>query len=106
MFIQKIVTHPDLVVICGLHPMLKDIDRLLSIVDGQLLLYDTTFQLGDFSESLLFRNILILKSPVTPLAFLVHERKLKYSHEEMMKIIGREICISCQWKEYNTKGNG
>ena len=76
MFIHKIVTHPDLFVICGLHPMLKDIDRLLSIVDGQLLSYDTTFQLGDFYVSpLLFRNILFSKSPVIPVAFLLHERK-------------------------------
>ena len=92
MFIHKIVTHPDLIVICGLHPMLKDIDRLLSIVDGQLLSYDTTFQLGDFYVSpLLFRNILFSKSPVMPVAFLLHERKLKHSHEEMMKFIAREI---------------
>ena len=72
--------------------ILKDIDRLLSIVDGQLLSYDTTFQLGDFYVSpLLFRNILISKFPVMPVAFLLHERKLKHSHEEMMKFIATEI---------------
>ena len=72
--------------------MLKEMDRLLSFVDGQLLSYDTTFQLGDFYVSpLLFRNVLFSKSPVMPAAFLVHERKLKHCHEEMMRIVANEI---------------
>ena len=94
-FIQKIVTHPDLIVICGLNSMLKDINRLLSIADGnlhQLLSYDTTFQLGDFYVSpLLFRNVLFLKFPVMPVAFLVHERKLRCCHEELFRVIAKEL---------------
>ena len=54
--------------------------------------YDTTFQLGDFYVSpLLFRNILFSKSPVMLAIFLIHERKLKSSHEELMRIIATEI---------------
>ena len=91
-FVLKIVTYPDLIVVCGLNPMIKNINRLFSIQNKQLLSYDTTFQLGDFYVSpLLFRNVLFVKSPVMPVAFLVHERKSKPSHEEMMRIIAQEI---------------
>ena len=94
-FVQKIVTHPDLIVICGLNPMLKNVNRLLSITDGHLqhlLSYDTTFQLGDFYVSpLLFRNVLFSKFPIMPVAFLVHERKLRYCHEEMFRVIAKEL---------------
>lgn len=87
-FVNKVITYPDLIVICGLRPMLKQIDRLLSFFDGHLMSYDTTFQLGDFYVSpLLFRNVLFSKSPVMPVAFLLHEKKLRTCHEEMMKVI-------------------
>lgn len=91
-FVQKIVTYPDLVVVCGLEPMFKNLNRLLTITEGQLMSYDTTFQLGDFYVSpLLFRNVLFSKTPVMPAAFLLHERKTKPCHEEMMRIIAREL---------------
>ena len=72
-FIHKIVTFPDLVIVCGLKPMLKEVNRLLqveSLSSSQLLSYDTTFQLGDFYVSpMLFRNILFIRSPVMPAFF-------------------------------------
>ena len=75
--------------------MLKNVNRLLSITDGHLqhlLSYDTTFQLGDFYVSpLLFRNVLFSKFPIMPVAFLVHERKLRYCHEEMFRVIAKEL---------------
>ena len=51
-FVQKIVTYPDLVVVCGLEPMFKNLNRLLTITEGQLMSYDTTFQLGDLCLSI------------------------------------------------------
>lgn len=92
-FVHKIITYPDLVVICGFKPMLKEIDRLLqSSSSCQLLSYDTTFKLGDFYLSpLLFRNVLFTKSPVMPALFMLHERKLRITHNEMMRVVTREL---------------
>ena len=90
-FVHKIITYPDLIVICGLRPMLREINRLLSVFDGHLMSYDT-FQLGDFYLSpLLFRNVLFSKSPVVPVGFLLHEQKLKNCQEEMMRVMASHL---------------
>lgn len=93
-FVYKIVTFPDLIIVCGMKSLLRECDRLLSIkmTAPQLLSYDTTFQLGDFYVSaLLFRNTLFKSSPVMPIMFVIHERKLKSTHDEMMKIIAQQL---------------
>ena len=94
-FVHKIITYPDLVVICGLKPMLKEVNRLMQIQSpdaSQLLSYDTTFQLGDFYLSpLLFKNILFSKPLVMPAVILLHERKFKSCHEELMRAVACEI---------------
>ncbi len=58
--------------------------------------YDTTFQLGDFYVStLLFKNVLFQKSPVMPALFMIHEKKLKSCHEELMKVAAVELsCLT------------
>ena len=51
---------------------------------GQLLSYDTTFNLGDFYVSLpIFRNV-IFKKPCIPVAFLIHENKQKDTQENSL----------------------
>ena len=82
-------------VVCGIKHFLMECNRLLALhstlPSSQFLSYDTTFQLGDFYLSpLLFRNTLFQKSPVMP---VMHERKLKSTHTEMMKIILLSIII-------------
>ena len=49
-FVKVITTFPDLVVICGLDCITKELNSLLNTQteNPQLLSYDTTFQLGDF----------------------------------------------------------
>ena len=95
-FVHKIVTFPDLIIICGVKRFLTECNRLLvihsTLSNVQILSYDTTFQLGDFYVSpLLFRNTLFQKSPVMPVLFVIHERKLKTTHNEMMAIVAQEI---------------
>ncbi len=93
-FVHKIITYPDLVVVCGLKGMLKECNRLLSLrlSNPQILSYDTTFQLGDFYVSpLLFRNVLFRNSPVMPAMFAIHERKLKATHAEVMRIVAEQL---------------
>ena len=89
-FISKIVTHPDLIIVCGIPKMLIEIENLLhtDVHSPQLLSYDTTFQLGDIYVSvLLMRHTLFRGAPVIPISFLLHERKLEAAHEEFMKYV-------------------
>ena len=66
--------------------VIKDFDQLLhsTATKPQLLLYDTSFRLGDFYvPALLFRNVLFDTAPAMPSFFLIHKRKLQSSHEEL-----------------------
>ena len=56
--------------------------------------YDTTFCLGDFYLSvLLFRHTDFQPSPIVPLAFFLHERKLQCTHESFFKYIKSVIPV-------------
>ena len=92
-FVHQIITYPDLVVICGLRVMLAETNRLLKLgSSAQLMSYDTTFKLGDFYVSpVVFRNVNFKKSPVMPAMFMLHERKLRSTHNELMTCIAREL---------------
>ena len=96
-FVLKIITFPDLIVICGLKELTAEVDRLLQIdSSGQLLSYDTTFKLGDFYVSpFLFRNILFKRAPVMPALIMLHERKLSSTHSEMARFVASELpCLA------------
>ena len=89
-FVSKIITYPDLVIVCSHPKLLMEMNNLLQIgaIHGQLFSYDTTFELGDiYVSALLMRHILFQGAPVVPVSFLLHERKLESSHEELMKFI-------------------
>jgi hypothetical protein len=91
-FVISMRTFPDLVVVCGLNTLSKELSQLLLVEseNPQLLSYDTTFQLGDFYLSpFLFRHTLFQSSPVIPLLFLIHERKYQSCHEEMMANVAK-----------------
>ena len=93
-YVSKIVTYPDLLVICGLNSILSELDRIISAGTQSpiLLSYDTTFKLGDFYVSpLLFRHVLCEQSPTIPAAFVVHERKFQSVHEEFMKFVSQQL---------------
>ena len=62
-YVSKIVTYPDLVVVCALPALLNEAKRVLQLKSYslQLMSHDTTFQLGDFYVSvLLFRHLCLL----------------------------------------------
>ena len=72
-FIAKIITYPDLVIVCGSPLMVAELGKVLqlSTTSTQLLSYDTTFKLGDFYLSpLLFCHSAFIESPVLPALFL------------------------------------
>ena len=80
---------PDLVYICGLQEILDEADNVLTLqTPAQLLSYDTTFQMGDFYVSpLVFHHTLFKEKPSIPAVFMVHERKLTETHEEMLRSV-------------------
>ena len=93
-YISKIVTYPDLLVICGLKSILNELNRIISAGTQSpiLLSYDTTFKLGDFYVSpLLFCHVLFEQNPTIPAAFVVHERKFQSVHEEFMKFVSQQL---------------
>ena len=69
-------------VVCGLSYMMKELNKLS---------YDT-FQLGDFYvPTMLFKNVIFRKSPVMSTIFMLHERKIRINHDELMKIAAAQI---------------
>ncbi len=86
-FTWKITTFPDLTYICGLQEILEEADNVISLRStGQLLSYDTTFQMGDFYVSpFIIHHTIFKERPSIPAMFLIHERKLAETHEEMFK---------------------
>ena len=59
-FVHKIITYPDLICICALGTVLNEAHKVLQLKDsGQLLSYDTMFQMGNFYVStLLFYHLI------------------------------------------------
>ena len=92
-FVHKIITYPDLTCICGLGTILNEAHKVLQLKDpGQLLSYDTTFQMGNFYVStLLFRHLIFQESPCIPAIFMIHERKFTETHQELFKQAGNLI---------------
>ena len=93
-YVSKITTYPDLTIVCGLKMLKEQLDHLILAKPESAILmsYDTTFQLGDFYVSaFLFKYVLFQSSPVIPVAFLIHERKLQSCHDELMSHLKKEI---------------
>ena len=92
-FVWKVTTLPDLACVCGMQEMLEEFDRVLLLGDcGQVLSYDTTFQLGDFYvSSLIFRHLIFKDKPCIPVAFLLHERKFAHTHVELFHVMRERV---------------
>ena len=96
-FIHRIVTYPDLSITCYNKSIVNVFKGLLSSPTEPerptvTLTYDTTFNLGDFYLSvLLFRETDFSPSPIIPLAYLLHERKLESTHNDFFRDI-RLLC--------------
>lgn len=84
-YMWKIITYPDLTCVFGMQEVLEELDKVLLLdCDNQILSYDTTFQLGDFYVSpFIFRHTLFAENPCIPVMFLLHERKLTTTHQEL-----------------------
>ena len=93
-FVSEITVYPDLLTIFALPEMISTFTELIqSNLDTPVcLVYDTTFNLGDFYVSpLVFRHELFENTPWIPLAFLVHDRKLQKCHNRLFEFIAEKI---------------
>lgn len=95
-FVEEITIYPDLISIFALPEMIDTFVELIqSNADSPVcLVYDTTFNLGDFYVSpLVFRHVLFESTPWMPLPFLVHDRKLQKSHNRLFEYLSDRIPV-------------
>jgi len=93
-FIHEVTVYSDLVTIVGLPELFQQFNQLLDVKsDEQLyLVYDTTFNLGNFYVSpIVFKNFLFKENPVTPLAFVIHERKHAKWHQTFFNFLAEKM---------------
>ena len=94
-FVHLIQTYPDLIVVAGRYDMLQHLNSLLltgNRTHTQLLSYDTTFNFGEFYISvLLFRAVCFHEKPVMPALFMLHERKLRNTHQKLVEILADKV---------------
>ena len=85
-FVAKVVTFPNLLVMCGSKNITIEMEKVLSLTSPlPQLLSNTTFQLGDFYlSSILFRHTVFKKAHIVPALFLIHERKFSAMHMELL----------------------
>ena len=81
-FINNIVTYKDLQVVCATKGMLAELDSALSLKSsGQLLSYDTAFNMGDcYFSPFLFKHVAFNENPVMMAGVFIHERKFEVHH--------------------------
>ena len=96
-FVHRITTFPDVEIFLYSPHILSTFQTLLSRCHCEnlpviQLSYDTTFNMGDFYLSvLLYRHTEFNESPVIPLSFLIHERKLNSTHTNFFTYM-KSVC--------------
>lgn len=95
-YVHEITVYPDLLTIFAL-PEIIDcfVDLLQRETDTPVcLVYDTTFNLGDFYVSpLVFRNVLFENTPWIPLAFLIHDKKYQKCHNRLFEFLADRVPV-------------
>ena len=92
-FVSEITVFPDLMTVFALPEIVKTFTEILqsNASTPVLLVYDTTFILGDFYISpLVFRHVLFEGTPWIPLAFLIHDRKLQKCHNRLFEVLANK----------------
>lgn len=93
-FVAEITVFPDLLTIFALPEIVNTFVELLQSNANTpvCLVYDTTFNLGDFYVSpLVFKHVLFEGTPWIPLAFLIHDRKLQKCHNRFFEFLADRI---------------
>ena len=95
-FVREITVYPDLVTVFALPEMIATFQEVLQskTTSPVCLVYDTTFNLGDFYLSpLVFKHVLFEETPWIPLAFLIHDRKHQKYHNRLFEFIAEKVPI-------------
>ena len=93
-FVSEITVFPDLMTVFALPEIVKTFTEILqsNASTPVSLVYDTTFNLGDFYVSpLVFRHVLFEGNPWIPLAFLIHDRKLQKCHNRLFEVLADKM---------------
>lgn len=93
-FVAEITVFPDLLTIFALPEIVTTFIELLQSNASipVCLVYDTTFNLGNFYVSpLVFKHVLFEGTPWIPLAFLIHDRKLQKCHNRFFEFLAERI---------------
>ena len=89
-FVKHITVYPDLVAIFSLPEILQQFNQMLEVKSNEqiFLSYDTTINLGDcYISAVVFKNVLFKESPLQPLAFVIHDRKLGTVHDTFFRFL-------------------
>ena len=92
-FLQHFQVHPTICVQMIPQPLLENLEVLLKVSSDPVTLhYDTVFNMGDFYLStLVFRNSMFKKDPITPVAFFIHSRRYQEDHICFMTTIRQSL---------------
>ena len=93
-YVREITVYPDLVTIFALPELIDSFQELLqsNTTSPVCLVYDTTFNLGDFFVSpLVYRHVLFEETPWIPLAFLIHDRKHQKYHNRLFEFMAATV---------------
>jgi len=92
-FLQHLQVYPTICVHIIPQPLLETLETLLKVSSNPITLhYDTVFNVGDFYLStLVFRNSMFQKDPITPVAFFIHSRRYQEDHIRFMTTIRQSL---------------
>ena len=95
-YVKCIELFPELVVVFGNEPLLKEMATMIEVVgrsDGKMYLgYDTTFNLGDFYISVVTcRHFMFRSEPILPIMFMLHSRKFQEMHQRCWSVLLRAL---------------
>ena len=94
-FLRHFQVYPTICVHMIPQPLLESLEVLLKVSSGPITLhYDTVFNMGDFYLStLVFRNSMFKKDPITPVAFFVHSWRYQEDHVRFMTTIRQSLSL-------------
>jgi len=92
-FLCQLQVYPTVCVHMIAQPLLENLEMLLKVSTIPVILhYDTVFNMGDFYLStLVFRNSIFQKDPVTPVAFFIHSQRFQEDHMLFMESLRQSL---------------
>lgn len=92
-FLQYFSVHPTILLHLIAQPLADALDVLLRASSKPVILhYDTVFNMGDFYLStLVFRHNMFQKSPVIPIAFIIHSCQFQEDHLKFLAAIRKRV---------------